>query len=642
MFSCYRDPTVGFLLVLLASLPAGNTAEKTSRSTSDHWALQPIRPPAVPDPTVQGDRVRNPIDAFILSRLDEEGLTLSPDAKPQVLLRRLHLDLIGLPPSLDETRSFLDEWQVDPEAAFSSKVDILLDSPHFGEQWASQWLDLARYADSEGYLGDAVRPWAWIYRDWVIEAINRDQPFDEFSIVQLAGDLLPNPTLEQKIATGFHRNTLRNTEAGVDLELYRTKEVVDRVNTTGTVWLGLTLGCAECHDHKHDPLSQRDFFQLYAFFNNADESSASLPMTPALEAYAESQLSDKDREKDPPPKLTARARIFRERSQGKERRSFIHVRGDYQNEGEAVSPGTPGILHPFSARGERPDRLDLARWLFDPGNPLTARVAANRVWQQLFGVGLVSTSDDFGTEGARPTHPRLLDWLATEYRRLGWSRKSLIRQMVHSSAYRQASTMRPELAEHPTGNTLLWRQNRKRVQAETVRDLHLAASGLLTREIGGPGIRPPLPGFVTEVGRTVKWPVSEGKERYRRGTYIFLKRTVLYPMLTTFDAPDTSLSCSRRESTNTPMQALTLLNDPVFYECAETLGKQLHQAHGQDIEAALGELFLRCLNREPSFHECSSLKAAHADFLELAGSPTLAMIATTRVVMNLDEFVTRD
>ena len=630
-----------WVAILLASPPGPVAAGEVATATG-HWAFQSIHRPELPDPGVQDHRVRNSIDRFIVDRLNQEGLSLSPEARPEVLLRRLHLDLIGLPPTPAEVTRFLERWKDDSESAYSGTVDALLDSPHFGEHWGRHWLDLARYADSEGYLGDAARPWAWVYRDWVIEAINRDLPFDEFSIEQLAGDLLENPTLEQRIATGFHRNTLRNTEAGVDLELYRTKEVIDRVNTTGTTWLGLTLGCAECHDHKHDPISQQDFFQLYAFFNNADESSATLPMTPELEAYADSQLSDKDRKKDPPPKLTARARVFRERSPGTERRSFIHIRGDYQNEGNPVTPGTPEILPPFSARGERPDRLDLARWLFDDANPLTARVAANRTWQRLFEVGIVATSDDFGTEGEKATHPRLLDWLATEYRRLGWSRKALIRLIVHSSTYRQSSTIRPDLADHPTGNTLLWRQNSYRVPAETVRDLHLAASDLLTRRIGGPGIRPPLPEFVTEVGRTVKWPVSEGEDRYRRGLYIFLKRTVLYPMLTTFDAPDTSLSCSRREETNTPMQALTLLNDPVFFECAEALGNQLHDEYEDDIDAALDELLLRCLNREPRNSERASLRSAHADFLELSMTPAEAMTATARVVMNLDEFLTRD
>lgn len=631
-----RLPTPSLIALATAVLGALSSSSSAAADDRDHWAFQPIQRPPVPETE------ENPIDGFILAKLKAEGITPSPQADPATLLRRLSLDLTGLLPTPAEVEAFQLAWKSAPESAYASLVERLLDSPHFGEQWGRHWLDLARYADSEGYLGDSGRPWAWIYRDWVVEAINRDLPYDQFSIEQLAGDLLPNPTLEQKIATGFHRNTLRNTEAGVDLELYRTKEIVDRVNTTGSVWLGMTVACAECHDHKHDAISQRDFYQLYAFFNNADDSTASLPMTPELERYAESQLSDKDRKKDPPPKPTARARVFSERTKDK-RASFIHVRGDYTQAGETVSPGVPAVLHSLSSRQETgTDRLDLAHWLFDEKNPLTARVAANQVWQHLFGIGIVATPDDFGTEGAPPTHPELLDWLATEYRGLGWSRKALIRLIVNSKTYRQSSLVRPELADHATGNSLLWRQNAFRVSAETVRDIHLAASGLLEPKLGGPPIFPPLPGFVTEVGRSVQWPESKGADRYRRGVYIFLKRTVIYPMLTAFDASDTSVTCGRRDRTNTPMQALTLLNDPVFFECAETLGSDLYKRHGESFDAAVRELYVRCLSREPRIEEIDTLRSLHEDFSKATGNAEAAMIATARVVMNVDEFITRE
>lgn len=577
---------------------------------SEHWAYQPIVRSAAPDVGIS-----NPIDAYVFARLKAHGLSPSPEALPHTLLRRLHLDLTGLLPKPAEVAAYLRNWKQDQDKAYAEKVAELLDSPHFGEHWAGPWLDLARYGDSDGYLGDNLRPGAWVYRDWVISAINRDQPFDQFSIEQLAGDLLPKATMEQKIAAGFHRNSLKNTEAGADRELARTKQVVDRVNTTGTVWLGLTVGCAECHDHKHDAISQKEFYQLYAFFNNTDDADLTLPS---------------------PPKL--RAQSFAERTKDR-RANYVHLRGDYARKGEPVSAGTPAVLHP-QPPSENLDRLSLAHWLFDEANPLTARVAANRIWQQLFGVGLVSTSDDFGTEGARPTHPELLDWLATEYRRLGWSRKAMIRTVVTSKTYRQSSAIRHELAEHPTGNSLLWRQNSFRVSAEAIRDIHLAASDLLTPTIGGPGVYPPLPEHVKKVGRSVKWPISTGPDRYRRGIYIFLKRTVLYPMLTAFDAPDTSVSCSRRERTNTPMQALTLLNDPVFFECAESLGRDLHARHGTNIDAAICDLFVRCLSREPTPAELAALTSAHTDFK--AAGPDLAMIATARIVLNLDEFVTRD
>jgi len=593
-------------------------------------------------------------------------------------------------------------------------VEQLLQSPHFGERWGRHWLDVARYADSEGYLGDSARPHAWVYREWVIDALNLDLPFDQFSIDQLAGDLLDNPSLEQKIATGFHRNTLRNTEAGVDLELYRTKEIVDRVNTTGMVWLGLTLGCAECHDHKHDPISQKEFYQFYAFFNNADEIG--VPVTKpweiaefqqamrgwkakwaelviALQAYQKDGLShqlqgaitkamtdrgdafdwklildayrtdEQDWEglrkqvdthlKNEPAAPATKARAFAKRKKDR-RETFVHVRGVYTRRGERVEPGGPAMLPELVARRSDPDRLDLARWLFHQENSLTARVAANRIWQHLFGQGLVATPNDFGRQGATPTHPRLLDWLATEYRRQGWSRKAMIRLIVTSSTYRLASAANAVPAQEFVSNQLLWRQNSTRVSAEIVRDLHLAASGLLDRSIGRRGIRPPLPAFVTEVGRSVKWPVSEGGERYRRGMYIFFKRTVPYPMLMTFDGPDATISCSRRERSNTPLQALTLLNDPVFHECAQSLGQQMSERHARDPSAAIDEIVIRCLGRPAAAREREYLLAAYDDVLRLIegeGAKTdkrdvqphvAAMTALARIVMNLDEFITRD
>jgi hypothetical protein len=676
------------------------------------WSLKPLKRPEVPaDIAATGAfPIRNPIDAFVAARHRKAGLKTAAQADRRTLIRRLYLDIMGLPPSPAIVENFVAD---DKPKAYERLVDQLLKSPHYGERWGRYWLDLARYADSEGYLGDSLRPHAWVYREWVIDAINHDLPFDQFTIEQLAGDLLEKPTLEQKIATGFHRNTLRNTEAGVDLELYRTKEIIDRVNTTGMVWLGLTLGCAECHDHKNDPISQTDFYQLYAFFNNANEVgvTATKPWEiaeykkamdvwqPAWDQFVaelrqfEKNNLDKDQQaaisktlagtsksfdwktivdsfktKEPgwdklktkveahmrkkPAKLATKARAFARRTKDR-RETYVHLRGIYTRHGEKVSPGTPAILPALKGRGAEPDRLDLAKWLFHQDNPLTARVAANRVWQHLFGRGLVLTPNDFGNKGARPTHPQLLDWLATEYGRLGWSRKVLIRMIVTSSTYRLASAANSVPDQQRLGNQLLWRQNSYRVSAEIVRDLHLTASGLLDRTIGRRGIRPPLPPFVIEVGRSVKWPVSQGNERYRRGMYIFFKRTVPYPMLMTFDAPDATVSCSRRERSNTPLQALTLLNDSVFYQCAQTLGRQLSKQHPDDLSAAIDDLFLRCLGRRPVDRERIALTAAWKDVLRLKENESkrvkpdetlkvAAMIAITRIVMNLDEFITRD
>lgn len=616
-----RLPAIGVALLLLRLI--------TPTEAADHWAYQPIQNPAGSEVDAE-----NPIDAFVLAKLTESDFAPSPEAAPQTLLRRIHLDLTGLPPTSEETSAFLKAWENDSQAGWESKVDALLASPHFGEQWAKHWLDIARYAESDGYLGDTLRHWAWIYRDWVIDSINSDQPYDQFSIEQLAGDLLENSSQSQKIATGFHRNNLKNTEAGLDKELARTKQVVDRTATTGNAWLGLTLACAECHDHKHDAISHREFFEFYAFFNNTKDSDISVELE---KEWPITTIEKKKGEKvlpKPNPKAQALAML----PEKEQRKTHIHIRGEYTRHGEEVFPATPAALHPLSREEGEPARLALAKWLFADDNPLTPRVTVNQIWQHLFGTGIVATPDDFGTHGSPPSHPKLLDWLALEFRSSGWSRKKLIRTIVMSSTYRQAS-----INSHPDRpNELLWRQNSFRVKAETVRDIHLVASGLFTPTVGGPSVHPPLPEFVSKVGRSVKWPESIGPNRYRRGMYIFLKRTIMYPMLTTFDAPDTSVSCSRRESTNTPMQALTLLNDPVFFECAEVLGSELHKRHGDEIDAAIADAFQRCLSRNPKPGELATLTSAHYDLLKSAKSPELAMIATTRIVMNLDEFITRD
>jgi len=350
-----------------------------------------------------------------------------------------------------------------------------------------------------------------------------------------------------------------------------------------------------------------------------------------------------------PSKPVTKARAFSERTKDR-RETFVHIRGVYNRHGDKVSSNTPEVLPPLAVRGEAADRLDLAHWLFDDSNPLTPRVAVNRIWQQLFGVGIVASPNDFGSKGDAPTHPLLLDWLASEYRRVGWSRKEMIRLIVHSSTYRMSSGYNSVREQAGMSNQLLWRQNSYRVAAESVRDLHLTAAGLLDRTIGRKGIRPPLPGFVAEVGRSVKWPVSQGGDRYRRGMYIFFKRTVPYPMLMTFDAPDSTVSCSRRERSNTPLQALTLLNDPVFFECAETLGRSVAEKSGKDPLPAIHEIYLRCLGRPPEDSELNYLMAAYNDLLHIDVSTdeqkeddkTKALIGVARIVMNLDEFITRD
>jgi mono/diheme cytochrome c family protein len=613
----------------------------------DHWSFRPIirpQPPVVRD----AGWVRNPIDRFVLARLEQEGVAPSPEADRTALLRRLSLDLRGLPPQPAEVDEFLGDNS--PEA-YERLVDRLLASPHFGERWGRHWLDLAHYADSDGYLGDALRPYAWRYRDWVIDAVNEDLPFDRFTVEQLAGDLLPDATLEQRMATGFLRNTLRNTEAGVDLEEYRLKEIVDRVSTVGIGWLGLSLGCAECHSHKFDPISHREFYELFAFFNNTDDVDVAAPL--------------------PGGPADAKAMTVARRKQ--DRITYVHLRGNYRSRGEDVRPGTPAVLPPLSVRGEEAGRLDLARWLVDAGNPLTPRVTANHLWKHLFGRGLVATVDNFGSAGELPSHPELLDWLACEQIERGWSRKAVIRLIVTSATYRQASHGRSDLEQRDPLNVLLARQSRLRLEAESVRDAALTASGLLERKIGGTGIRPPQPDYVASISRNVQWEVTTGADLYRRGLYILFRRATPYPMLLTFDAPDSTVACVRRERSNSPLQSLTLLNDPVFFECAQALGEALAGGVPRSLDERLSEGFRRCLGRDPREAELLRLRRLFNERRErLAANPDAARsivasgdapppgedpgsageassvvdraawIIMARVLMNLDEFITRE
>ena len=711
-----------------ASWPA-SAAKTQARPKSAHWAFQPVA--RAQPPSIQNRNwVRNPIDQFVLARLEADGITPSPDAGRLTLLRRVKLDLTGLPPSPEEVAEFLNDNRAD---AYEQLVERLLALPHYGEKWARHWLDLARYADSDGYEKDQSRPYAWRWRNWVIDALNRDMPFDQFTTEQIAGDLLPNATVEQRVATGFHRNTLTNREAGVSRVEARFEQVLNRANTVGTVWLGLTVGCAQCHDHKYDPISQKEYYQFFAFFNGAEDEfiEAPLPgeMGPFLQArpeydkkraelLAEYKIPElqiewerrirvgldtpgKDLEFDfsltsmramfdhaekilrmPPEKRTARqsrrltdyfinspgpaiARDKELTAKFKELReklgklnetlpalteaqilvddpqspkTHIAIRGDYRNPGIEVQPGVLAIL-PSMKPAEAP-RLDLARWLTSADNPLTARVAVNRMWQEFFGRGLSRTADDFGTQGEKPTHPELLDWLARQFMERGWSMKQMHRLIVTSATYRQSSNARPEIDQRDPDNTLLARQKRLRLPAESIRDSALYASGLLNTAIGGRSVRPPIPAGVVELGyaNSVKWNESQGPDRYRRGLYIHFQRTTPYPQLMNFDAPDSNVTCARRRTSNTPLQALNLLNDPVFVEAAQALAVRLLQQTPQSVAARLDKAFLLCLGRRPSGRERERL-AKYVD--EQAGADS-AWTGVARILLNLDEFITRE
>ncbi|MFN0109717.1 MAG: DUF1553 domain-containing protein [Blastocatellia bacterium] len=893
-----------------------------------HWAyVKPIRP-AIPQVKNQS-WVRNPIDAFVLARLEKEGLTPSPEASKETLLRRVSLDLIGLPPTVKEMDEFLADKSPN---AYEKAVDRLLASPHYGERWARPWLDLARYADSNGYEKDNLRV-MWKYRDWVINALNADMPFDQFTIEQIAGDMLPTPTIDQKIATGFHRNTQLNTEGGVDPEAARYEVMVDRVNTTATVWLGSTLGCAQCHNHKYDPFSQRDYFRFYSFFDNsayqiqgseafsrvANEPTLELPtpeqevkrkelnnqitklettlktQTPELDAaqaewekeilaepakwttldptdfkstggatltkledksllasgkdpefdeyliktklplsklsalrieampdkslprggpgrdlygnfilttievsangqplkftdggwddglskidtksffnYEMLNVSDRPRGwlinamnddtrmmrqaafsldkafvADKPAELTIRLRFlagglcqsigrlrlsvsdsetplklvnapaslklvmakpaasriekekrdlsanFRsttpllkaerdrlkdlqdaaknlgvvtalilQEKPGYDRPStWVRERGNFTSHGEKVYAGTPASLPPLPESAPA-NRLGLAKWLVDESNPLTARVSVNRYWEQFFGRGIVETAEDFGMQSSAPSHPELLDWLAVEFVKQGWSLKKVHRLIVTSATYRQDSSVSAALQERDQYNRLLARGPRFRVEAEMIRDMTLTASGLLSRKLGGPSVMPSQPeGVWRNPYSSEKWSVSKGEDRYRRGLYTFLRRTSPYPAMMTFDATSREQCTVRRIRTNTPLQSLTLLNDEAAMEMARALAKRMFLEIEGDAKTRLDYGFRLCTGRHAKPAELDRLAALYnqqlanykaapqtADKLlkgenrELPAPEMAAWTLVANVLLNLDETLTK-
>lgn len=732
----------------------------TARSNAAaHWAYQPIVKPAFPEVS-QENWVRQALDRFVLRRLESQGISPSAEAGKAALLRRVTLDLIGLPPSAAEVRDYLEDESPD---AYERVVDRLLKSPHYGERWARPWLDLCHFAESDGYLTDQLRPVAWRYREWLVDVLNRDMPFDQFTTEQLAGDLLPDSTVEQQIATGFLRQTLSNREGGADLEEFRVVQVLDRTIQMGTVWLGLTIGCAQCHDHKYDAIRQQEFYELYAFFDSADEINIDAPLPGEAEPYLAANeeyerqrraLIDPQREQieqllkrweeklleawhnpgqdyvwdrkwevlgliwggnlgegqlegtqivklawekrtqvqqdrlldyflkhgeavDPGafselklselsgklttltselPKIT-RAPVVRRTQIPRD----VHLfrRGDFRSPGMAITPKTPDWLPPLP-KAETVDRLALAEWLTSQEHPLSSRVAVNRAWQEFFGRGLVFTSGDFGDQGELPTHPELLDWLAWQFREQGWSNKKLHRSIVTSATYRQTSDARPELSD--PDNRLLARQAGLRLSAEQVRDTTLAVSGLLSRKIGGPSVFPPQPDSVGMEGFDVEWKASEGEDRFRRGLYTFTRRQAPFAQSVTFDGPDPSQSCTLRQRSNTPLQALTLLNDPVFFEAAQVLAARVLKQSPPGFHERLEYLYVVCLSRSPAADESERLAEYWRQQVQILKdseeatqviAPTDAVEGTDpveaaawtvlcSVVLNLHEFITRE
>lgn len=579
-------------------------------SFQSHWAFVPPLRPEVPRPAGR-ERARSPVDAFVRSRLASAGMEPSPAAGRRTLIRRLSLDLTGLPPSPPQVRRFVNDTR---PGAYERLVDRLLASPHHGERMAQEWMDAARYADTTGFAADFPRP-MWHYRDWIIEAFNSNMPFDRFTVEQLAGDMLPDSTQSQKIATGFHRNSMQALGANPPKEEFRIKGIVDRLDTTGRVWLGLTIACAECHDHKYDPISQREYYRLFAIFNNIPHYGE------GFEVHGPRMLADLDDRslkaidgKRPGTDMaTLRARLAADGlltaqvmvEMDTPRQTHVHVRGSFESKGERVSPGIPAILGRIPD-GERADRLGFARSLVDGENPLVARVFANRLWQQFFGSGLVTTVEDFGNQGEPPSHPGLLDWLAVEFVESGWDIRHIVRLIVTSDTYRQSSRSGEQLQASDPYNRLLARGPRGRLPAEQIRDGMLAVSGLLSPRVGGPSVYPVQPEQVgvfrdATAGR---WKTSEGPDRHRRGIYTFWQRMYPYPSLVLFDAPSRERSCVRRARSNTPLQALVLLNDPVAFEAARAFAGRILSAAQPGTDAARIEFaYETALSRAPDEDE---------------------------------------
>jgi hypothetical protein len=657
-----------------------------------HWAfIRPQEPSVseVSDPSWP----RNAIDRFILSRLDEKELRPAPEADKATLIRRATLALTGLPPTIHEVDAFLADESPD---AFEKVVDRLLAPPRYGIHMALAWLDAARYSDSSGYQADWER-YQWPWRDWVVDAYNANMPFDQFTIEQLAGDLLPEATLAQKIATGFNRNHRINDEGGsLDAE-FEVEYVVDRVDTTATVWLGLSAGCARCHDHKYDPLSQKEFYGLYAYFNNVPEKGidgrkgaanpfVEIPNERAIAKLEErkAQLAELEKSGEAEhaklriEKLKKEIKWLERHRKGmamimlelpERRPTYLLKRGDYQQPDKSVviSPALPVVFKP----GEAPrDRLGLARWIASAENPLTARVTVNRLWQYHFGTGIVRTSEDFGTRGERPSHPKLLDWLAIEFTRLGWNLKAMHRLIVTSATFRQASEIDANVASKDPKNRLLARFPRMRLTGTAIRDQALYVAGLLSERQRGPSVKPYQPdGLWGELsfgtGKTTIdfYEQDHGENLYRRSLYTFWKRTVAPPQLSIFDGGGREACRVRGETTNTPMQALNLQNDVTFVEAARHLAERMMDEGGPTDASRITFGWRLVLGREPTAEELEILvnaKARHSERYAHAKEEALRLLSNgesarddslrphehaaftivAQTILNLDEAIT--
>lgn len=630
-----------------------------------HWAfVAPDKPelPAVKDK----QWVKNEIDYFILQKQEQNGLKPNQRAEREHLLKRVCLDLIGLPPSLDMMDRFLADTS---SRAYEKVVDRLLQDPRYGEKMAVHWLDVARFADSHGFQDDSYRS-QWPWRDWVIHAFNRNMSYSDFITWQLAGDLLPDATKEQLLATGFNRNHKITEEGGIIDEEYRVMYVTDRTDMFGKAILGVTMECAHCHDHKYDPFSQKEYYQLYSFFNNVNEVGIE-SVVGGPETYAKKplmEITDEDIQKiltfvNKPDTNKLIVSVMGDLDSL--RRTYVLTRGVYDAHGEEVEAATPKSILGFD--GEYPkNRLGLSRWLFHEKHPLTSRVFVNRMWQEFFGKGLVKTSGDFGMQGELPTHPALLDWLAVDFRTNGWDIKRLVRQMVTSATYCQSAAISPEKLKADPDNVLLARAPRYRIQAEFIRDMVLSSSGLLVPTIGGPSVKPYQPdglweGATSGRGILSVYKQDHGDALYRRGLYTFVKRTVPPPTMGIFDASNRDQCEVRRLRTNTPLQALMMMNDPTVLEASRVLAAKLLKEDSRP-EDKITKAFRLIISRKPNATEMAQLRDHWEEELRALDGKTAeellnvgeypippdidrvklaAMMQVVNIIYNLEEAITK-
>jgi hypothetical protein len=631
-----------------------------------HWAFTPPAKPEVPN---GGEGCNNEIDHFIRAKLREVGLEPSLPADKERLIRRVSFDLTGLPPTLNQVDEFLKN---DSPDAYEKVVDQLLASSSYGERWANYWLDVSRYGDTHGYQDDLPRV-MWPWRDWVIHAFNQNLPYDKFVTWQLAGDLLPNATREQILATGFNRNHKITQEGGAIPEEYRTEYVADRTNTFGKAFLGISLECSRCHDHKYDPVSQKDFFSTFAFFNQANEKGlinyGELPKPNIAITQTDLEgILNFINGKTIGAKDTVKVMVM---SDQQPRKTFVLNRGQYDEPTDIeVSPSAPTTIMPYPDEFER-NRLGLAKWLFSPENPLASRVIVNRLWQEIFGRGIVATSDDFGNQGSLPSHPELLDYLAVEFREKGWDIKGMLKMMVMSATYRQSSATTERLQEEDPENVWLARSSRYRLSSEMIRDNMLFSSGLLHQELGGPSVKPYQPEGLWEAisvgikGRgETEYIADKGEKLYRRSLYTYWRKTIPPPSMLIFDAPLKEFCEVRRVRTSTPLQALNLLNDPQMLEAARVLGTRLVEAEELSLEEKVTTAFRRIISRQPEQSEIDVLLKAYQEeydryvadpaaaeqFLMVGEYPQnksidqiqcAAMMHVATIIYNLDEAISK-